>query len=78
MVSSSAPLPPQYALAERAAGFDADVFRAIVETIGCLALADEVFARPGLCGTRSRPRRPPDRVRDCRAPRGEELLALLA
>ena len=48
MVSSSAPLPPQYALAERAAGFDADVFRAIVETIGCLALPEEVFSRPGL------------------------------
>jgi hypothetical protein len=28
--------------------YDADVFRAMVETIGCLALPHEVFSRPGL------------------------------
>ncbi len=27
---------------------DADVFRGVFETVGCLALPQEVFARPGL------------------------------
>jgi hypothetical protein len=28
--------------------YDADVFRGVLETVGCLALPQEVFARPGL------------------------------
>ena len=28
--------------------YDADVFRGVLETTGCLALPQEVFARPGL------------------------------
>ena len=48
VVQTVVPLPPQYEAAGRAAAFDADVFRALLETIGCLALPDEVFARPGL------------------------------
>jgi 2-polyprenyl-6-methoxyphenol hydroxylase-like FAD-dependent oxidoreductase len=42
------PLPPEFEQAGRAAPFDADVFRGLVETIGCLALPQEVFARPGM------------------------------
>ena len=41
-------LPPQYADAARAMLYDADVFRAVLETLGCLALPQEVFARPGI------------------------------
>jgi 2-polyprenyl-6-methoxyphenol hydroxylase-like FAD-dependent oxidoreductase len=76
MVSSAAPLPPQYALAERAAGYDADVFRAVVETIGCLALPEEVFARPGLWD-KVVAAAPEERVA-MPGPTREELLALLA
>ena len=47
-VTSTIPLPPQYALVGGAAMFDADVFRAMVETVGCLTLPQEAFARPGL------------------------------
>ena len=42
------PLPPEYEKAGWAAPFDADVFRAVIETVGCLALPQEVFARAGL------------------------------
>src|SRR4029450_1796434 len=38
-------LPPQYADAARAMLYDADIFRAVVETTGCLALPEEGFAR---------------------------------
>jgi hypothetical protein len=41
-------LPPEYADAARAMLYDADVFRAVLETTGCLALPQEVFARPGM------------------------------
>jgi len=41
-------LPPEYADAARAMLYDADVLRAVVETVGCLALPQEVFARPGI------------------------------
>ena len=41
-------LPPQYADAARAMLRDPDVFRAVLETVGCLALPQEVFTRPGM------------------------------
>ncbi len=47
-VTTVLPLPPQFEAAARAMPYDADVFRAVLETVGCLALPDEVFARPGL------------------------------
>jgi 2-polyprenyl-6-methoxyphenol hydroxylase-like FAD-dependent oxidoreductase len=47
-VRTVAPVPPEYEPAARAMLYDADVFRAVIETITCLALPDEVFARPGL------------------------------
>jgi 2-polyprenyl-6-methoxyphenol hydroxylase-like FAD-dependent oxidoreductase len=42
------PLPPKYEAAARAMFYDGDVYRAVFETVGCLALPEEVFARPGL------------------------------
>jgi len=42
------PLPPEFEAAARAMFYDADVFRGVLETVGCLALPHEVFARPGL------------------------------
>jgi hypothetical protein len=75
-VKTVLPLPPEFEAVARAALFDADVFRALIETVGCLALPQEVFARPGLW----------DKV-DAAAPvepfampgpTREELLALLA
>ncbi len=47
-VSVPSILPPQYADAARAMLYDADVFRAVLETLGCLALPQDVFARPGI------------------------------
>jgi 2-polyprenyl-6-methoxyphenol hydroxylase-like FAD-dependent oxidoreductase len=41
-------VPPEYSEATRAMFHDPDVFRAVMETVGCLALPQEVFARPGL------------------------------
>jgi flavin-dependent dehydrogenase len=41
-------LPPEYVDATRAMLYDADVFRAVLETTGCLALPQEVFSRPGM------------------------------
>jgi len=68
-------LPPEYADAARAMLYDADVFRAVLETTGCLALPQEVFARPGLWekvqATAGEPMGLPGPTRD-------ELLALLA
>lgn len=68
-------LPPQYADATRAMLYDADVFRAVVETMGCLALPEEVFARPGIWdkvqATAGEPMSLPGPTRN-------ELLALLA
>ena len=40
------PVPPAPLLA--AMGYDADVFRAAMDVIGCLALPEEVMARPGI------------------------------
>jgi hypothetical protein len=55
--------------------YDADVFRAVLETVGCLALPEEVFARPGLwdkvVATAGEPIAIP-------GPSREELLRLLA
>jgi flavin-dependent dehydrogenase len=47
------PAPPEGRAAlgpalARAAGHDAELFRAMLEVIGCLALPPEVFSRPGL------------------------------
>lgn len=42
------PLPPRYADAGRAMLYDPDVFRGVMETVGCLATPQEVFSRPGL------------------------------
>jgi 2-polyprenyl-6-methoxyphenol hydroxylase-like FAD-dependent oxidoreductase len=47
------PAPPQGRAAlgpalARAAGHDAELFRAMLEIVGCLALPAEVFSRPGL------------------------------
>jgi 2-polyprenyl-6-methoxyphenol hydroxylase-like FAD-dependent oxidoreductase len=68
-------LPPQYADAARAMLYDADVFRAVLETLGCLALPEEVFARPGMWdkvqATAGEPISLPGPTRN-------ELLALLA
>lgn len=41
-------LPPAYCDAARAMLYDPDVFRGVLETVGCLALPQEVFARPGM------------------------------
>jgi hypothetical protein len=68
-------LPPQYADAARAMLYDADIFRAVIETTSCLALPEEVFARPGIWdkvqATAGEPISLP-------APSRSELLALLA
>jgi 2-polyprenyl-6-methoxyphenol hydroxylase-like FAD-dependent oxidoreductase len=45
---AGAPLPPEFADAARAMLYDPDVFRAVAETIGCLATPQAVFARPGM------------------------------
>lgn len=47
------PEPPDPAAAvrarfPRAAAVDADLYRALMEIVGCLTLPAEVFARPGL------------------------------
>ena len=47
-VNTIPPLPPEFEAAARAMFHDADVFRGVFETVGCLALPQEVFARPGL------------------------------
>jgi flavin-dependent dehydrogenase len=75
-VQTVIPLPPQYQAAGRAAAFDADVFRALLETVGCLALPDEVFARPGLWD-KVLAAEPTERVA-MPGPTRDELVALLA
>ncbi len=47
-VTTVNPLPPEYELASRASMYDPDVFRGLLETVGCLALPDEVFGRTGM------------------------------
>jgi 2-polyprenyl-6-methoxyphenol hydroxylase-like FAD-dependent oxidoreductase len=75
-VTTGVPLPPEYDVVGRAAGFDADVFRALLETVGCLALPQEVFARPGLLDKAHAAA--PDEPFIMPGPNREELLALLA
>jgi flavin-dependent dehydrogenase len=75
VVDTIPPLPPQFEAAAHAMFYDADVFRGVLETTGCLALPQEVFARPGFW----------DRVEAAAGeplaipgPSREELLRLLA
>jgi 2-polyprenyl-6-methoxyphenol hydroxylase-like FAD-dependent oxidoreductase len=74
-VDTIPPIPPKFETAARAMLYDADVFRAVLETVGCLALPEEVFARPGLwdkvVATAGEPIAIP-------GPSREELLRLLA
>jgi flavin-dependent dehydrogenase len=76
MVNTSVPLPPQYVEASSAAAFDADVFRAVLETVGCLALPDEVFSRPGMWD-KVLAAAPAERIA-MPGPTRDELLSLLA
>ena len=39
---------PNFVRLQTAAGYDAEVFRAMVEVGTCLALPQQVFARPGM------------------------------
>jgi flavin-dependent dehydrogenase len=41
-------LPPEYDAASQATLFDAEVLRGVLETVTCLALPQDVFARPGM------------------------------
>lgn len=75
-VKSTIPLPPEYELVGGAAMFDADVFRAMVETVGCLTLPQEAFARPGLWDKVVAAA--PDEPMVMPGPTRDELLALLA
>jgi 2-polyprenyl-6-methoxyphenol hydroxylase-like FAD-dependent oxidoreductase len=75
-VKTVVPLPPEFEAVARAAPFDADVFRALIETVGCLALPQEVFARPGLW--RKVEAAAPDEPFAIPGPTREKLLALLA
>jgi 2-polyprenyl-6-methoxyphenol hydroxylase-like FAD-dependent oxidoreductase len=75
-VRTNLPLPPEYEIVGRAAGFDADVFRALLETVGCLTLPRDVFSRPGLLD-KARAAAPEEPF-VMPGPNREELLALLA
>jgi 2-polyprenyl-6-methoxyphenol hydroxylase-like FAD-dependent oxidoreductase len=74
-VRTVGPLPPQYQAAADASMYDADVFRAMVETIGCLALPQEVFSRHGLWDKVEAAT--PDEPFVMPGPSRDELLALL-
>jgi 2-polyprenyl-6-methoxyphenol hydroxylase-like FAD-dependent oxidoreductase len=74
-VRTLTPLPPAYEDAALAAPYDADVFRAMLETIGCLALPEEVFGRPGMAERIAAAR--PDAPFLMPGPSRTELLALL-
>ncbi len=76
LVRTVGPLPSEYQPAAEASAFDADVFRALIETIGCLALPQEVFSRPGLWEKVEAAR--PDEPLATPGPSRDELLALLA
>jgi len=69
-------LPPEYEKAGRAAPFDADVFRALIETVGCLALPQDVFSRAGMWD-KVNAAAPPEPF-TIPGPTREQLLALLA
>ncbi len=68
-------LPPEFEDAARAMMYDADVFRAVAETSACLALPQEVFARPGLWEKAKAVAGEPLTIP---GPSREELLTLLA
>ncbi|MGH0029553.1 MAG: FAD-dependent oxidoreductase [Myxococcota bacterium] len=74
-VNGIVPLPPEFEAAGRAMPFDADVFRAVIEATGCLALPREVFARPGLWKKVEASAGEPVAIP---GPSRKELLALLA
>jgi 2-polyprenyl-6-methoxyphenol hydroxylase-like FAD-dependent oxidoreductase len=76
MVHTVGPMSPEFEAAGEAMTYDADVFRAVIETIGCLATPQEVFSRPGLWEKveKARPAEPSPTP----GPTREELLALLA
>jgi flavin-dependent dehydrogenase len=76
MVHTVGPMPPEYEAAGEAMAYDADVFRAVIETVGCLATPQAVFSRPGLWEKveAARPAEPSPTP----GPTREELLALLA
>lgn len=46
VITATSPLPPRYAKAMLAVAHDPDVYRAVMETLGCISPADEVFSRP--------------------------------
>jgi flavin-dependent dehydrogenase len=69
------PLPPEFEAAARAMFYDADVLRGVFETVGCLTLPQEVFARPGLWEKVEAAAREPLALP---GPSGKELLELLA
>lgn len=75
MVDTIPPIPPKYETAARAMLYDADVFRAVLETAMCLALPDDVFARPGLWEKVEAAAGEPLAIP---GPSRQELLALLA
>lgn len=74
-VRTIAPVPPEYEPAARAMLYDADVFRAVLETVTCLAPPAEVFSRPGLWDKVEAAAGDPLAIP---GPSREELLALLA
>lgn len=74
-VDTIPPLPPRFEAAARAMLYDPDVFRAVLETVMCLALPQEVFARPGLWDRVEKTAGEPVAVP---GPSREELLVLLA
>ena len=76
LVRTVGPIPPEYRAAGEAMAFDADVFRAVLETVGCLATPQEAFARPGLWDKVEAA--VPDEPVATPGPNREELLALLA
>lgn len=69
------PLPPEFADAGRAMLYDPDVFRAVLETVGCLATPREVFSRPGLW---ERVTSTPGEAVTMPGPTREQLLALVS
>jgi 2-polyprenyl-6-methoxyphenol hydroxylase-like FAD-dependent oxidoreductase len=75
-VRTIGPLPPEYQAAADSSMFDPDVFRAMLETIGCLTLPQDVFSRPGLWDKVEAAT--PDEPIVTPGPTREELLALLA
>ena len=74
-VDTIPPLPPQFELAGRAMLYDADVFRAVLETVTCLALPQEVFTRSGVWEKVERSAGEPLALP---GPTREQLLGLLA